>query len=47
MIKWIILSIILLIGIGAIILAIQLKDYKYPSQIYEENLKEWKYDCED
>ena len=41
MIKWIILSIILLIGIGAIILAIQLKDYKYPSQIQKELMKEF------
>ena len=41
MIKWILASSIILCGIGAIILGIQLKDYKYPSQIQKEIIKEF------
>ena len=41
MIKWIILSIIGIIGIGALMLTINLKDYKYPSQIQKELMKEF------
>ena len=41
MIKWILPSSIILCGIGAIILGIQLKDYKYPSQIQKEFIEEF------
>ena len=41
MIKWILPLSIILCGIGVIILGMQIKDYKYPSQIQKEIIKEF------
>ena len=36
MIKWVIFLFCAFIGLGALISTIMIKDYKYPSEIYEE-----------